>query len=406
MFKSEKTKNIRKNESDSHNSGVVRNKYGTGVRSYLVNAGFNNSDIGYDSENFKVTYKGKPIMTPNSVVDGTSYADENSLRALALDLHKQEGTDLVSAADYATSQTGIKNAAAIDNGYVSMGDKVIKATVSSDGTAYVPREEMDEAISLYKNGIDYKSENDIYKDWSSKYASKIEAALDSIINEDWSYNPEDDPKYRAYADLYRREGERAFADAFGNGIANTDGYINSAALTAASYGLNRYMQQLADRVPELMQNDYERYTKQRQTRFDAVKELAGFSDSVFDKMYSSNSDFLNRLNEAGEFNYNRKLKSDENELSKRLTESNIFNNYLNSEKDLIDLEYLPARYESEFSTDAVKRALDELELMYLPRQYEMELNYQPQLYEAELLDYAKDRLLKDLEAKYFLYKKK
>lgn len=405
MFKPEKKKSIRKNKSNSHNSGVVRNKYGTGVRSYLVNAGFNNSDIGYDGDNFRVTYKGKPIIMPNIVVDGTSYADEDSLRTLALDLHKQEGTDLVSATDYAAKETGIKNAASIDNGYVSMGDKVIKAAVSSDGTAYVPRDEMEEATALYKGEIGYKSENDIYNDWESKYASKIEAALDSIINDEWSYNPEEDPAYQAYADLYRREGERAFSEAFGNGIANTNGYINSAALTAANQGLNYYMQQLADRVPELMQNDYERYYKRNQKRLDAVKELAQFGDGVFDKMYSSNSDYLDRLNEAGEFNYERKLNSDEREINDRELESEIFNNYVESEKDLVDLEYLPLEYESDLSSDAVSRALDELELEYLPKQYDMELEYQPRLYEAELEEYEKNNRLKDLEAKYFLYKK-
>ena len=404
MFKPEKNKSVHKNKSNSHNSGVVRNKYGTGVRSYLVNAGFNNSDIGYDGDNFRVTYKGKPVIMPNIVVDGTSYADEDSLRTLALDLHKQEGTDLVSATDYAAKETGIKNAASIDNGYVSMGDKVIKASVSSDGTAYVPRDEIEEATASYKNDIGYQSEKDIYNTWESKYASKIEAALDSIINDEWSYNPEEDPAYRAYVDLYRREGQRAFSEAFGNGIANTNGYTNSAALTAATQGLNHYMQQLADRVPELMQNDYERYYKNNQKRFDAVKELTQFSDGVYDKMYSSNSDYLDRLNDVGEFNYERKLNSDEREINDRQIESEIFNNYVESEKDLIDLEYLPRQYESELSTDAISRALDELELLYLPREYEMELSYKPRLYESELEEYEKNNGLKDLEAKYFLWK--
>ena len=122
-------------------------------------------------------------------------------------------------------------------------------------------------------------------------------------------------------------------------------------------------------------------------------------------MYSSNSDYLDRLNEAGEFNYERKLNSDEREINDRELESEIFNNYVESEKDLVDLEYLPLEYESDLSSDAVSRALDELELEYLPKQYDMELEYQPRLYEAELEEYEKNNRLKDLEAKYFLYKK-
>lgn len=393
MFEAEKNKNVKKNKENNNTAGVVRNKYGTGVRSYLVNAGFDNSDIGYDKDNFRVTYKGKPVIMPNSVVDGTSYADEGSLRELALKLHKDEGRELVSAADYAAQETGIKNAASVGDGYVSVGGKTIKAPVSSDGRAYVPKEEMKEALDEYKNEIDYKSEKDIYNQWESRYADKTEKALEELMNDSWSYNPEEDPAYQAYADLYRREGQRAFSEAFGNGIANTDGYINSAALTAASQGLAEYTGRLTDKIPELMKDSYERYAAQRGRRMEAVKELISFGNGVYDKMYSSNSDYLNRLNEAEEFNYEQSVKGDERETAERKAESEILNNYINAEKGLTELEYLPAMYEAEISGDIISRALKELEL-----------EYRPELYEAEIDEYRRNGRLKDLEAKYFLWK--
>ena len=385
MFKDEKKKEVVKSVANSDNSaGVMRNKYGTGVRSYLVNSGLDDSKIGY--RDGMVTYNGKDVLQPNIVVDGRSYADEDSLRELALDLHKSEGKDLVSATDYAAEVTGIKNAASVDNGYVSIGDKTLKATVSSDGAAYLPREDMEEALEAYKEKIGYKSEKDIYNEWAMRDGGKIRKALTDILEDDWSYSPENDPAYEAYAKMYKREGERAFSDAFGNAIAGTDGQVNSMAITAAAQGLDNYMQKLSDKIPELMQADFERYEAQQEKRLKAVDELMG----IYDKEYSANSDYLKRIDEANMQNYEQRVAGKEAEINERLAENELFKGYIDSEKSLIELEYTPKLYESEFQSEAIERALGELKLYYAPK-----------LYDAELSEIGKENLIRDLEAKYY-----
>ena len=390
MFTQERKKAVLKNKNNNNNSGVVRNKYGTGVRSYLVNSGLDNSKIGYQNE--KVTYNGKPVLSPNIVVNGTSYADENSLRELALDLHRSEGKDLVSATDYATKETGLKNVASIDNGYVSVGDKLMKATVSSDGNAYVERDEMEKAVRDYKDDIDYMSELDIYDRWEADYGNKIKNAITDILEDEWEYSLEDDPAYQAYAKMYKLEGERAYQDAYGNLISNTGGYANSAALTAGNQGLNHYLRQLANLIPELMAEDYDRYSKDQDRKLSAIDKLSGVSDRAYDKLYTANSDYLERLNEANMQNYDQKIESDKRELDETMTKSELYNNYLESEKDLIDIEYMPQEYEASIYQSAVKTALDEIEL-----------GYSDELYEEELKGKRKDNILKDLKAKYFLW---
>ncbi len=390
MFTQERKKAVLKNKNNNNNSGVVRNKYGTGVRSYLVNSGIDNAKIGY--ENNKVTYKGVPILSPNIVVDGTSYADEDSLRTLALDLHRSEGKDLVSATDYMAKETGIKNGASIDNGYLAVGDTLIKPVVASDGNAYVERDVMDNAIEKYKKDIGYKSENDVYREWENGYADEVKDAIDDILEDDWEYSIEDDPAYQAYAAMYKKEGERAYADALGNISANTGGYLNSAAISAANQGLNLYLGKLQNVIPELMAEDYERYSESQKTKLSAIDKLSDLGDTAFDKAYSSNRDYLDRLNEANMQNYDQKIKSDEAEIDKRLKNSELYNNYLESEKDLIDLEYLPKEYESGIHREVIKTALDEIEL-----------EYADDIYEEELKGKKKDNLLKDLEAKYYLW---
>lgn len=429
-------KNTKKNVSNSKNSGVVRNKYGTGVRSYLVNSGLDTKDIGYDQKNNQVTYKGKPVISPNIVVDGTSYADEESLRNLALNIHDDEGTDLVSASDYANQKLGIKNAVTIDDGYVSVGDSIIRANVSSDGNAYVPRSEMENAMAEYELGIDYQSERDIFNNWENNYGAKILNAINELTEETWSYSPEDDPAYMAYADMYKREGLRAYEDAFGNAIANTGGMTNSAALSQAAQGFDYYMQQLTDRVPELMKNDYERYAKSKQVRIDALNSLIKHSVESYKNESEANNNYLNRLAAANEAKYQQSINADKAELDKKISESQIFNNYIEGEKGLIDLEYLPQKYASEYESEILEQVLDGIEIYYKPKLYEsdlsndeidralkeLEVKYTPDMYQSELYRRAieneflwdknaaevdslrRDVNLKDLRAKYFLWK--
>lgn len=407
-------KNTKKNVSNSKNSGVVRNKYGTGVRSYLVNAGFDNDDIGYDQPNNKVTYKGNPIISPNIVVDGTSYADEESLRNLALNLHNDEGTDLVSATDYGNQKLGIKNAVTIDNGYVSVGDSLIKANVSSDGNAYVPRSDMEKALAEYELGIDYQSERDIFNNWEDNYGAKILNAINELTEDTWSYSPENDPAYIAYADMYTREGKRAYEDAFGNAIANTGGMTNSQALTQGAQSMDYYMQQLADRVPELMKNDYDRYAKSKQVRIDALDKLIKQAELSYKNQSEANNKYLERLGEANDAMYQQKVDADKAELEEKLYESEIFNNYINADKGLIDLEFLPEKYQSEFLGNELSQALDMLELQYKPSLYtselesealdreldNIELQYKPRIYDADLWREELNRALLELEIKY------
>lgn len=360
MFTEERKKEVIKGETASHNSGVVRNKYGTGIRSFLVNSGFDNEKIAYDNENNKVTYDGKAIISPNIVVDGTSYADEKSLRTLALDMHKQNGKELVPAGSYVSGKTGIKNAAAVSDGYVGIGDTFIKPVVVSEGTAYITKQEADDAVSKYLEDIGYRSENDITKEWKNKYEDKINESLEALLEDEWSYNPEEDPAFLAYRDMYEREGKRAYAEAFGDYIANTNGYANSAAITAANAGLNQYMEGLFDKVPELMADDYERFSDSREETLSAVKELVEFADGVYDKEYKANSDYIDRISESNEKDHEVRVLGEEIERENKESNADLYDSYINSELDLIDLNYKDDMYDLEISETTLNGIIDRL----------------------------------------------
>ena len=91
------------------------------------------------------------------------------------------------------------------------------------------------------------------------------------------YDPETDPNWSAYRKQYRREGERATADALGKASAATGGLPSSWAVTAATQAGDYYAAQLSDRLPDLYQQAYERWLGDYERKLgllDSVTELA------------------------------------------------------------------------------------------------------------------------------------
>lgn len=76
----------------------------------------------------------------------------------------------------------------------------------------------------------------------------------------FSYDMENDEVYQAYKNQYIREGQRAAADAVGSAASTTGGIASSYASTAAAQAGNYYAAQLSDKVPELYDAAYSRYT--------------------------------------------------------------------------------------------------------------------------------------------------
>ncbi len=75
----------------------------------------------------------------------------------------------------------------------------------------------------------------------------------------FSYDPESDPVYRSFRKQYIREGRRSAEDTLGIASAASGGIPSSYAVSAASQAGNYYASQLADRVPELERQAYDRY---------------------------------------------------------------------------------------------------------------------------------------------------
>ena len=108
--------------------------------------------------------------------------------------------------------------------------------------------------------------------------------LDRLVNrQPFEYDHESDPRWGAYKKGYTREGERATADALAKTAAATGGVPSSWAVTAATQAGDYYAGQLADMIPELYDDAYNRHLSEIGLDIDALGALrqdkeSGWSD--------------------------------------------------------------------------------------------------------------------------------
>ena len=290
----------------SGNTSSVQNG-GVGIRSGLVDMGYDNSRIGWDGAN--VTLDGKKFMTPDSVVDGTSYTSKDKLYSAVNDAVRAEGDSLQAATDFAAGK-GVSNGVQyLGNGMISVfGQQIKPMYITNDGKAIVRTSDLESIYGNWKQQSGYKTGADVFNQTQDKYGSMIDKALSDVMNRKaWEYDIENDEAYKAYRDMYTREGNRAMEDAIASMSGQTGGYVNSAALTAGGQAQNYYMQQLADRIPELQANDYNRYLGEQELLRRALDAVVGVSDDYYSKLYETSQADRNAINSAFDTNYNRNV---------------------------------------------------------------------------------------------------
>lgn len=120
--------------------------------------------------------------------------------------------------------------------------------------------------------------------FDDKYASERDDLINQLANpEKFSYDHNTDESYKAYAKQYAREGQRATADALAAASAQSGGIASSYALTAAGQQGNYYASQLADKIPELYQNAYNRYLNEYNMKREALNSVQAETAADYDR---------------------------------------------------------------------------------------------------------------------------
>ena len=172
-----------------------------------------------------------------------------------------------------------------------------QAGLSKYGQQYAPSQTVNEAKSYLDSVI-----ADRPGEFSSKYAADIASLYDQIMNRPkFTYDVNKDPLFQQYKNQYTVQGQRAMQDTLGQAAALTGGYGNSWGTTAGYQAYQYYLQQLNDRVPELEQRAFDRYTAEGNEMRDNMN-LATTLDSIDYNRYrdtvadwQADRDFANQM---------------------------------------------------------------------------------------------------------------
>lgn len=166
-------------------------------------------------------------------------------------------------------------------------------------------------------------------EYNSPYIQQILGANSAIGKPApaFSYNYQSDPTYQALLQSYQQNAQIAGQNTLARAAAATGGMPSTYAVQAATAAQNQELNQLANMIPQLQQQAYNRYADQRdynqQARIAALNNLRGleqenygmFRDTVGDRYNEEDRDY-NREWNANLENYNRAWKEDERTYSR------------------------------------------------------------------------------------------
>lgn len=169
--------------------------------------------------------------------------------------------------------------------------------------------------------------NEAYKNpaptWTPRYEAEIQGLLSDISNrKGFSYNMNEDPMYQQYRDQYIREGKRAMKDTAAQTAALTGGYGSTYGAIAAQQGYDNYLAGLNDRVPQLEQMAYGRYTDELADKYNQL----GAYQTEENRLYGQYMDALGQYNTDRNFAFGSMQaamdqNNHENEFDRNLFES-------------------------------------------------------------------------------------
>lgn len=213
------------------------------------------------------------------------------------------GDRLVQGRKYTELLSGLGNIVDFSDGKMSVGGiNVPYEYIDDDGQAWVKEGTLNKAIESARAISGTKRSSDIAADVNKKYSSAINKSLGKVTNRDaWGYEPKNDPAYRAYAEMYRRNAEAAYNRAIGSG--GLYGSPTSYQMYQAIAGYGDNMQKLTDEVPQLARLDYERYSDEQDRSFKALEALRAERDAEMDALMRANDSDLDRLSKSAQRNY-------------------------------------------------------------------------------------------------------
>lgn len=122
--------------------------------------------------------------------------------------------------------------------------------------------------------------------------NKLTDTMNAIENrEKFSYDVNADALYQQYKDQHATQGKMAMMDTMGQASAMTGGYGNSYAQSVGQQAYQGYMQQLTDKIPELYQLAYDKYTREGDEMYNKLSSYGSLYNTEYGEHRDAVSDF-------------------------------------------------------------------------------------------------------------------
>lgn len=140
--------------------------------------------------------------------------------------------------------------------------------------------------------------------YENRYENQTQELINTILNRgEFTWDPATDPSAQAYQKQYAREGQRATQDTLAAASLATGGAPSSYAVSAATQAGGYYAAQMADKIPELYQQAYNRYLDE----YNMQLQNLGILQSAEQMDYGKFQDRLNQYNTDRNFGYGQLL---------------------------------------------------------------------------------------------------
>ena len=174
------------------------------------------------------------------------------------------------------------------------GEGMADQKQTNDYLQYLPVEDVPDYDGTHRR----EAETLLSERGTTAQRDRIDRMLDTLLGEEFDYDPASDKLYAAYRQQYERQADLAAANALGTAAALTGGQADlaaanalgtaaaltggqasTAAVAASQQAGGYYRAMLAGKLPELAQLAYERYSGERRTRLSAIDSLLDAADS-------------------------------------------------------------------------------------------------------------------------------
>ena len=161
--------------------------------------------------------------------------------------------------------------------------------------------------------------------------ANVKNAANAVNN--FNYNPNTDPVYRTYADMYNRQGQSAAKQTMANLASTNMGRNSSYGAAATAQVQQAYAQQAADMIPQLAQQEYDRLVQ----RYGMEKDMA-------DSLYNRQLNAYNALADAETRNITNDIQR------------------YNREATKLQYEYLPQQLKNDIESGSLANEISRLQI--------------------------------------------